>query len=121
MEMVSLPDLNNSGEVNLKNGKVRRRLKWKPLSFRKKKNQVSSSMTVVSSLTNLSGKSVFSKKSQKSQSSFHTLHSTQTPVKCNRKGRKLHYTRPEYIDTFAKKQNTTEIEGHRIEEGKKQE
>lgn len=123
-ETMSLPSM-DTGTV-MKNGKVRRRLKWRPQVFRKKKAQKSfpipSNVSVVSGLTTNSGsKSIFSsiskksQKSQKSQTSFHTFHSTETPIiKNNRRGPKSQYTRPNYSDTFDAKRRTIEDEGRHV-------
>ena len=107
--------------VVMKNGKVRRRLRWKPPAFRKKKHVVSSNASVISALTNksnstnktfLSGLSGFSRKSTKS---FHTFHSTATPVVTNQRGAKTTtqypLPRPNYPDTFEGKQSTIDSEG----------
>lgn len=107
--------------VVMKNGKVRRRLRWKPPAFRKKKNITSSNASVVSALTNksnttnktfLSGISGFSRKSTKS---FHTFHSTATPVVTNKRGgnttSQYPLPRPNYPDTFEGIHSTIESEG----------
>jgi hypothetical protein len=98
--------------VVMKNGKVRRRLRWKPPSFRKKKsNTPSSNASVISALTNRSSmtnrsnstsKTFLSGFSRKSTKSFHTFHSTATPVVTNKAGAKTQFPlpRPNYRDTF---------------------
>jgi hypothetical protein len=114
-----------SGGVVMRNGKVRRRLRWKPPTFRKKKNNHnhSSNGSVISALTN---KSISTTKSDattnsfltsfsgKSKDSSHTFHSTATPVATNKLGqkpKKYSLTRPTYPDTFEVKHATIETEG----------
>lgn len=79
----------------MKNGKVKRKLRWKPPTFQKKKSQVSSNFSVVSALSNKSAstnrsistmrssKSFHSRSSAKSQNSFHTFHSSETKIVTN--------------------------------------
>ena len=129
-------DLPPLGGVVMKNGKVRRKMRWKP-RFRKSKNNsnnnhnnnnYSSNASVVSALTNRSSMtnsttrsflSHFSRKSHHTNTSFHTFHSTATPVATNKKNRpQAPHTvmRPNYQDSFdAKKkpQATIDNEGKR--------
>ncbi len=98
------------GGVVMRNGKVRRKMRWKP-RFRKPKNSnnFSSNASVVSALTNRSSatssttRSFLSHFSRKSNTSFHTFHSTATPVATNKKNRpQAPHTvmRPNYQDSF---------------------
>jgi TolA-binding protein len=109
----------------MRNGKVKRKLRWKPPNFRRKKNNVSSNMSVVSSLTNRStgtnrststSRSFLSHFSRKSQSSFHTFHSTATPVANNKKNSPQPHVlqRPNYPDTFDAKHATIDNEGRHV-------
>lgn len=95
----------------MKNGKVRRKLRWKPPGFRRNKNRnnISSNQSVVSALTARStatnrststARSIFSHFSRKSQNSFHTFHSTETPVVKNSRQSQHTFQRPNYNDTF---------------------
>jgi hypothetical protein len=95
----------------MRNGKVRRKLRWKPPGFRRKKNKrdISSNQSVVSALTARStatnrststARSIFSNFSRKSQNSFHTFHSTETPVVKNSRQSQHTFQRPNYNDTF---------------------
>lgn len=98
------------GAVVMKNGKVRRKMRWKP-RFGKKKS-LSSNASVVSALTNRSSgtmrsasttRSFLSHFSRKSNTSFHTFNSTETPVATNRANRpQAPHTvmRPNYQDSF---------------------
>jgi tetratricopeptide (TPR) repeat protein len=114
-----------SGGVVMRNGKVRRRLRWKPPTFRRKKNNrnPSSSGSVISALTNRSSITTRSQSttdsfltnfSGKSKDSTHTFHSTATPVvtnKLSQKPKKCSLPRPTYPDTFEAKHATIESEG----------
>ena len=117
---------NNDGGVLMKNGKVRRKLRWKPPTFRRKKNNVSSNMSVISALTNRSSstnrsisttrstKSFISIFSRKSQNSFHSFGSTATPVMTNKANSPQFphaVQRPNYPDTFDAKHATIDNEG----------
>ncbi len=105
-------DEGGGGGVRLmKNGKVRRKLRWKPPHFRRNqnKNNAPSDQSVVSALTARSTatnrststtKSFLSHFSRKSQNSFHTFHSTATPVVKNSKQSQHTFERPNYNDTF---------------------
>lgn len=108
------------GGIVMRNGKVRRKLRWKPRFGRRKSDggygsgetNFSSSASVVSALTNRSvstyrststSKSLLSHFSRKSQTSFHTFHSTETPVATNKANRpQAPHTvmRPNYQDSF---------------------
>lgn len=103
----SLDDSEPGARV-MKNGKVRRKLRWSGFR-RKKKNNPSSNQSVVSALTarssatNRSGatsRSFLSHFSRKSQNSFHTFHSTATPVVKNSRQSQHTFERPNYNDTF---------------------
>ena len=77
--------------VRRKNGRVRRKLKWKPpgLSLRRKAPSPASSNESV--------------RSGKTNWSFHTFSSTETPVQSNKKSFKQQHNampRPNYPDTF---------------------
>ena len=101
------------GGIVMRNGKVRRKMRWKP-RFRKKNssNQFSSNASVMSALTNRSSatsrsssttRSFLSHFSRKSNTSFHTFHSTATPVATNKaNGPRAPHTvmRPNYQDSF---------------------
>eukprot|EP00535_Pseudo-nitzschia_heimii_P007268 CAMPEP_0197177752 /NCGR_PEP_ID=MMETSP1423-20130617/3250_1 /TAXON_ID=476441 /ORGANISM="Pseudo-nitzschia heimii, Strain UNC1101" /LENGTH=870 /DNA_ID=CAMNT_0042627357 /DNA_START=226 /DNA_END=2838 /DNA_ORIENTATION=- len=100
------------GGIVMKNGKVRRKMRWKPRFGKKKSNQYSSNASVVSALTNRSSstmrssattKSFLSHFSRRSGTSFHTFHSTETPVATNKANRpQAPHTvmRPNYQDSF---------------------
>jgi hypothetical protein len=112
--------LSDNGGVVMRNGKVKRKLRWKPPGFRRKKNNVSSNSSVISALTNRSTatntststtKSFLSHFSRKSQNSFHTFHSTATPVLKNSKQNPHTFQRPNYPDTFDTRQATIDNEG----------
>jgi Flp pilus assembly protein TadD len=119
-----------SGGVVMKNGKVRRRLRWKPPTFRKKKNNdnPSSNGSVISALTNKSSSTTKSHSttnsfltnfSRKSKDSFHTFHSTATPVVTNKPGQKPNIfplPRPTYPDAFEVKHATIETEGRAFQQ-----
>jgi len=101
----------DGGARVMKNGKVRRRLRWKPPGFlrNKNKNNASSNQSVVSALTARStatnrstatARSIFSHFSRKTQNSFHTFHSTETPVVKNSRQSQHTFQRPNYNDTF---------------------
>jgi tetratricopeptide (TPR) repeat protein len=109
----------------MRNGKVKRRLRWKPPNFRKKKSSKklpSSNSSVISALTNKStstnrststNKSFLSHFSRKSQNSFHTFHSTETPVVTNKAGRPMAphtIQRPNYQDTFESRNQPATID-----------
>lgn len=84
------------GARRSKNGRVRRRLKWKPQGLtRKKKAHVSSN----ESIRSVGERSA---RSSKTHRSFHTFSSTETPVLSNKKTQKPPTTmpRPNYPDTF---------------------
>ena len=121
----SLSDSGGDGGVVMKNGKVRRKLRWKPPTFRKKKiSAPSSNMSVISALTNKStttsrsnttNKSFLTTFSRRSINSFHTFHSTETPVVNNSatKPRKAFpLPRPNYPDTFEGMYSTIDNNGH---------
>ena len=73
-----------------RDGKVRRKLRWKPPAFRSKKRM----MKPVPS----SGASVMS---TQTKNSFHTFHSTETPVQSNKTNEvRKPIGRPNYSDTF---------------------
>ena len=80
--------------VRIKNGRVRRKLKWKPpgLSLRRKQG-ISSAQSI---------RTERSTKTNKSFQSFHTFNSTETPVLSNKKIQQKPKTmpRPNYPDTF---------------------
>jgi hypothetical protein len=80
--------------VRIKNGRVRRKLKWKPpgLSLRRKQG-VSSAQSI---------RTEQSTKTNRSFQSFHTFNSTETPVLSNKKIQKEPKVmpRPNYPDTF---------------------
>jgi len=72
-------------------GKVRRKMRWKPQAFRSK-NRKSMADSVITER---------SAKTSKSVASFHTFASTETPVQSNQKNQKPPpLTRPNYRDTF---------------------
>ena len=74
-------------------GKVRRKLRWKPAAFRSSKNRKSS--TDASVITNQSVRTT------KSILSFHTFHSTETPVQSNQRNKQpVPPNQPNYRDTF---------------------
>ena len=115
-----------SGGVVMRNGKVRRRLRWKPPTFRKKKedHNPSSNGSVISALTNRSSSTTKSHSttnsfltsfSGKSKDSIHTFHSTATPVANNKLGQKPKKfplpPRQAYPDTLEDKHATIETEG----------
>jgi len=81
--------------VRVKNGRVRRKLKWKPpgLSLRKNKPSSAQSIRSVSERSNKTNKSI---------QSFHTFNSSETPVLSNKKVQKkpMVMPRPNYPDTF---------------------
>jgi tetratricopeptide (TPR) repeat protein len=108
----------SSGTV-MRNGKVRRKLRWKP-RFGKNKDKsgngggnVSSDASVMSALTNRSNstsrsssttRSFLSHFSRRSVNSFHTFHSTATPKATNKANRpQAPHTvmRPNYQDSFS--------------------
>lgn len=82
--------------VRIKNGRVRRKLKWKPPGLSLRKKQGFSSAQSIRSISERSSKT------NKSFQSFHTFNSTETPVLSNKKGQKKPKTmpRPNYPDTF---------------------
>lgn len=102
-----------SGGVVMRNGKIRRKMRWKP-RFGKKKSDGGwdSNASVVSALTNRSNstsrsssttRSFLSHFSKRSNTSFHTFHSTETPVATNKANRpQAPHTvmRPNYQDSF---------------------
>ena len=106
-------DLPPLGGIVMKNGRVRRKMRWKP-RFRKKtpSNKLSSNASVVSALTNRSSattrststtRSFLSHFSRRSNTSYHTFHSTATPVATNKTNRpQAPHTvmRPNYQDSF---------------------
>lgn len=109
-EEQSFSDTDGGARV-MKNGKVRRKLRWKPPVFRrnKQKNNVSSNQSVISALSTKSSstsrststaKSFLSHFSRKSQNSFHTFHSTETPVVKNSRQSQHTFQRPNYQDHF---------------------
>jgi tetratricopeptide (TPR) repeat protein len=112
-----------SGGIVMRNGKVRRRLRWKPPTFRKKKHNQnpSSNESVISALTSRSSNtskshsttnSFVTSFSGKSKDSCHTIHSTATPVANNKLGQKpktFPLPRPAY--TSEAKHATIETEG----------
>ena len=112
------------GAVVMRNGKVRRKMRWKPRFGKKKSNNFSSNASVISALTNRSSgtnrsssttKSFLSHFSRKSNNSFHTFHSTETPVATNKANRPTapHMVmRPNYQDSFDAKQNNVNIPKH---------
>ena len=83
------------GGERRKNGRVRRKLKWKPpsLSLRRKQHSSNESIRTVGER---------SARSSKTSQSFHTFSSTETPVLSNKKRQKPPTTmpRPNYPDTF---------------------
>lgn len=109
------------GGVVMRNGKVRRKMRWKPRFGKKKSssNHCSSNASVVSALTNRSSatsrsssttRSFLSHFSRKSNTSFHTFHSTETPVATNKANRpQAPHTvmRPNYQDSFDAKPTTS--------------
>jgi len=106
------------GGVVMRNGKVRRRMRWKPRFGKKKSssNHFSSNASVVSALTNRSSatssttRSFLSHFSRKSNTSFHTFNSTETPVATNKANRpQAPHTvmRPNYQDSFDTKPTTS--------------
>ena len=109
----------DSEGVVVRNGKVRRKLRWKPPGFRKKRNNQnnkSSNSSVISNLTNRSSssRSMFSQFSRRSQNSFHTFHSTETAKATNKERRpKAPHTvkRPNYRDTFDSQAATIDNDG----------
>ena len=124
-EEQSLSDSGGDGGVVMRNGKVRRKLRWKPPTFRKKKiTAPSSNMSVISALTNKStttsrsnttNKSFLTTFSRRSINSFHTFHSTETPVVNNSatKPRKAFpLPRPNYPDTFEGMYTTIDNNAH---------
>ena len=75
-----------------KDGLVRRKLRWKPPAFRARNNKTKSCADSITSA---------GENSNKTTKSFHTFHSTETPVQSN--SSKAHIKqigRPEYPDTF---------------------
>jgi len=100
------------GGVVMRNGKVRRKMRWKPRFGKKKSNNFSSNASVVSALTNRSSstsrsssttRSFLSHFSKRSGTSFHTFSSTETPVATNKaNGPRAPHTvmRPNYQDSF---------------------
>ena len=116
----------SGGAKVMSNGKVRRRLRWKPPVFRRKKNfssnhSVISALTTRSTSTNRSTSSTMSflsHFSKKSNNSFHTFHSTATPVVKNSKQSQHTFQRPNYPDTFDSSpaaQATISSEGQHIQ------
>lgn len=117
------------GGVIMKNGKVRRKMRWKPRFGKKKNSILSSNASVISALTNRSSatnrsssttRSFLSHFSKRSNNSFHTFHSTETPVATNRVNRpQAPHTvmRPNYQDSFTTphpKHATIDTEGKYI-------
>ena len=102
------------GGVVMKNGRVRRRMRWKPRFGKKKSSNYSSNASVISALTNRSSsttRSFLSHFSRKSNTSFHTFHSTETPVATNKANRpQAPHTvmRPNYQDSFDTKDPPTQ-------------
>lgn len=104
----SLGDSETQGARVMKNGRVRRRLRW--TGFRRnKRGNVSSNQSVMSALTARSAasnrsvstaRSFLSHFSRKSHNSFHTFHSTATPVVKNSRQSQHTFERPNYKDTF---------------------
>mmetsp|Transcript_4037 Transcript_4037/g.9956 ORF Transcript_4037/g.9956 Transcript_4037/m.9956 type:complete len:1020 (+) Transcript_4037:595-3654(+) len=126
MRQLNNPTPGGGGGVVMRNGKVRRRLRWKPRFGRKKSDgsgdNMSSNASVVSALTSrttathrstATSRSIFSHFSKRSMNSFHTFHSTETPVVTNRANRpQAPHTvmRPNYQDSFdAKKGNDSAV------------
>jgi TolA-binding protein len=119
-----------SGGVVMKNGKVRRRLRWKTRFGRKgtlADNSMSGNASVVSALSSRSTgttrststtRSFLSHFSRRSGNSYHTFHSTETPVvtnKANRPKAPQMVLRPNYQDSFDAKHSTINTEGaHRL-------
>jgi TolA-binding protein len=117
-----------NGGVVMKNGKVRRKLRWKPRFSRKgtlTDSNTSCNASVVSALTSRSTgtsrsssttRSFLSHFSRRSGNSFHTFHSTETPVVTNKANRPIApqmVLRPNYQDSFDAKHSTIETEGAR--------
>jgi TolA-binding protein len=123
-------DVTTSTGVVMRNGKVRRKLRWKPRFGRKQDStdaNMSSNASVVSALTSKStatsrststNRSFLSHFSRRSGNSFHTFHSTETPVvtnKANRPKAPQTVMRPNYQDSFDAKHSTIDTEGaHRL-------
>ncbi|VEU39273.1 unnamed protein product [Pseudo-nitzschia multistriata] len=109
------------GGVVMKNGKVRRKMRWKPRFGKKKASNFSSNASVISALTNRSSstsrsssttRSFLSHFSRKSNTSFHTFHSTETPVATNKANRPTAphtVLRPNYQDSFDTKRNSAHV------------
>lgn len=79
--------------VRIKNGRVRRKLKWKPPGLSLRKKNFSSAQSIRTERSN---------KTNKSFTSFHTFNSTETPILSNKKVQKKPKTmpRPNYPDRF---------------------
>ena len=75
-----------------KNGRVRRKLRWKPAAFRARNNRNKASADAAS----------VGERSNRTSRSFHTFNSSETPVKSNssKTPHNLSSPRPNYPDTF---------------------
>lgn len=111
------------GGVVMRNGKVRRKLRWKPRFGGRRSSgsggetNFSSNVSVLSAMTNRSvstsrststTRSFLSHFSRRSNTSFHTFHSTETPVATNKANRpQAPHTvmRPNYPDSFDVEKN----------------
>jgi Tetratricopeptide repeat len=94
-----------SRRIITKEGKIRRKLRWKPAAFRMKNNPPPKRSDSAS---------IGSLRTTHSNASLHTFYSTETPVKSNQTNKKpIPMGRPHYRDTF---QGVTTIsnEGHSI-------
>ena len=90
-----LMSLAEDSRRKIRNGKVRRKLRWKPAAFRTK-NQPKPSTHPHSDSA-----SVFSNRTNKSNASCHTFHSTETPVQSNKTTKApIQLGRPHNRDTF---------------------
>lgn len=99
-----------------RNGKVRRKLRWKPAAFRSKNNRPSNAQGLAAATNSSDAASVFSQRTNKSNASFHTFHSTETPVQSNQTTKKpIKLGRPHYRDTFEGGVSTIANEGHFIQ------
>ncbi|KAI2494296.1 hypothetical protein MHU86_20230 [Fragilaria crotonensis] len=98
-----------------RNGKVRRKLRWKPAAFRSKNNKPNAN-SLANTTNSSDAASVFSQRTNKSNASFHTFHSTETPVQSNQTTKKpIKLGRPHYRDTFEGGVSTIANEGHYIQ------